>query len=171
MDDMGVDHPLKEFTERCLSNEPALRPTAVEAVEKLSHEVKTSPCSFNDLLQMMEHITELADDTEKLNKEVNVLRDRSKDYELAQEQIQGLEIRLRAMTGESINGGNVPGEYQQQIDGLEMENAALKRRASSKVGVRRFTGTKYILAFPPPPHFIASVTCSGTPEEVRGTRL
>lgn len=119
LDQIGKEHPLLKFTESCLSNNPDKRPTAEEATEKLSQEMKISPCSFADSLQMLEQIRILTIEMKKLNRNPK------------QRSIQDLEARVQSL---SEDANEVPAADQEQhsINSLHLELETLKT-ATSKV--------------------------------------
>ena len=61
---MGTTHPLRMLTERCLADEGADRPKAVEAVEELLKQMQDNCPPFDDRLKMTELITDFNRDNE-----------------------------------------------------------------------------------------------------------
>jgi serine/threonine protein kinase len=82
LDVMGGNHPLRQFTERCLSDHGAGRPTAREATDMLYHQIQTTARPFfKDTMEMTKHIENLHNETEGMKERVAVLQETSEKLE------------------------------------------------------------------------------------------
>lgn len=72
LDRMGAKHPLREFTESCLENDKTKRPTAADAVDQLSLQLRDPPPYTNTVL-MIEHVEQLIREVTDREKAANAI--------------------------------------------------------------------------------------------------
>lgn len=156
LDAMGKDHPLNEFTVRCLQD-CQLRPTALEAVKEFTH---STPPPYPNTLEMLLDIDNLRGETNQLVNQLQFLkseRDNAKmEKDSLVQQKNALDSRQQVLTDEikltnKILDGKID-EIRQvnedksmkellvcqktgRIETLEMEIAALKRMPNNKVSL------------------------------------
>lgn len=156
LDEMGKAHNLREFTERCLSNDRAGRPSASDATEKLYQEIQSNPPPFTDAIQMIQHISTLSVEAMQAEQTNAALRQEKEVIEgrntmLKNENLQ-LELDLNMLQKEkNLNGdlllkkkadiellneevttkGDMIRDKEQYIEAIKQENLSL--RAEYKV--------------------------------------
>ena len=69
LDVIGKDHPLMTLTLRCLHNSPARRPEAVEILTQVSRVADQFPSFSKNKIEMLQQVTSLRADTERLQQE------------------------------------------------------------------------------------------------------
>ena len=75
LDAIGRDHPLLKLTLSCIHNSPARRPEAVEILRQVSKAVGKFPASSRNKLELLQQVSSLKADAEKLQAEIGKLRE------------------------------------------------------------------------------------------------
>ena len=94
LDEMGEAHNLREFTERCLCNNGAERPSASDATEKLFQEIKSNHPPFTDAIQMIQHISTLSAEAMEAEQMNAGLKQEKEDIEGRNTTLKNENIRL-----------------------------------------------------------------------------
>lgn len=135
-DEMGELHSLRKFTERCLEEGGANRPSATEAVQKLLGEIQATPPPFTDALQMMQHMSKLSDEAMQLKKTVNALQqervDLDEDNVAVKNEKVTLEMELASLKEEISTTRIVLVNKEAEVSRLSSENHMKENRLRLK---------------------------------------
>ena len=129
------NHPLKDFTLRCLSQNPQQRPTAMEAIQEVTKLVDINPLPYPNSLMMLKEIDNLRASVQQSEAAVenfqHEVKYKNSENDQLHEQVAAMERRIQVDTDDLQRTIN---KLERTIKRLQVENAEHEEIVARKDG-------------------------------------